>query len=677
MSPVARRFQRTRSTVAALCALGGVAYAEPYGFPTTPEDYGAFYVTAYRDDGGHDWNCLSGHYDGHTGTDFGCGSWRCMDEGRAAAAAAEGTVIAAHDGEFDRCTTADCGTGNYVKLRHSDGRETWYWHLKQWSVTVSVGDVVPCGAKLGEVGSSGNSLGPHLHFGAADTQGRHVDPFVGPCSGAPMAWLDQGVYDGLPALGCGATAAASEAAQAAAIHAPQSTDLDGDGAADALLPEATGWRAAGLGRAWDTPPALLAWRTPTEQAPLAWTRWRVGDWDGDGRADVCERGVDAVTCALAADGYATTVPGPPWSDADGLGADGYASTLRAGDLDGDGRDDLCIRTPDGVQCALAVPGGFGAPFDGPALSDALSWNAPDNYGTLRLGDIDGDGTADVCVRANVGMRCYRFAQGAFQGSWAGPAWGEDAGWLEATHWASITLADVDGDGRADLCGRTQEGWDCHLAVDGGFDAAHEGPRWSDATGWNDPTNAWTFRLGDVDGDGDLDVCARANAGIRCAWWDGTAHSPRFDGPAWSDEAGWGTLARARSIRLADVTGDGRADLCGVDAAGPVCHPSVGTGFGDPFRPPESGELDGWLLAGPACADRDGDGRADCRPTDEPAPAEDTPPTDTASPAPPTSDPTPMPVGGGCGCASAASPLSAWGGVMVLAWRRRGRRRHRG
>jgi MYXO-CTERM domain-containing protein len=612
---------------ALLLTLPGVA--QEYSFPTSPADYGAFYVTAYRDDGGQDWACRQGHYTGHTGTDFGCGSWACMDVGRPATAAADGVVIAAADGEFDRCTTADCGAGNYVKLEHADGRETWYWHLKQWSVVVQVGDTVRCGDKLGEIGSSGNSLGPHLHFGATNTRGDHVDPFEGPCSAFTGAWVDQGVYDDLPALTCEGGGYLTDAAAFARLHAARSTDIDGDGRADAVVHDDAGWSwfagaDAGLADAHAT--GLGA---PTDDDPLRWTRWVAADVDGDALTDLCERGGTRVVCHLAVDGFTTTLPGPAWGDDAGLGLDPYASTLRAGDLDGDGRDDLCLRTPDGVRCAVATPDGFAAPFVGPELSDDLSWDDVDNYGTLLLGDIDGDGGADLCARANVGMRCYRFRDGAFGGSIAGPAWSEDLGWSAATHWASITLEDVDADGRADLCGRTAAGWDCHLSTGDGFGEARPGPRWADTEGWNDPTNAWTFRLGDLDGDGDLDLCARANAGIRCALWDGITHSDRIDGPAWSDDDGWDTLARSRSIRLADVTGDGLADLCGVDEAGLVCHASTGASFGPPLRAEGAVEAEGGLfLAGPACGDRDGDGRADCRPA-----APETPPAvlDTGEP----------------------------------------------
>ncbi|MFM2160780.1 MAG: hypothetical protein RLZZ383_292 [Pseudomonadota bacterium] len=655
-----------------LTALLGGAAAQSYSFPTSAADYDAFYVTAYRDDGGQDWNCRQGHYEGHTGTDFGCGSWACMDAGRPATAAADGVVIAAADGEYDRCTTADCGTGNYVKLRHADGRETWYWHLKQWSVVVQVGDSVGCGDKLGEVGSSGNSLGPHLHFGATNTRGAHVDPFLGPCAPGPMAWVDQGPYDGLPARTCDGTPFLTDAMAFAVQRRDRATDVDGDGRADALVHTDAGWGVALGGPAGLGEVAPLGIGLPDDADRLGWTRWLSADVDGDGRTDLCARRVDGVACWVAADGFATPRPGPAWTD-EAHAVDRVAATLRAADLDGDGRDDLCLRSVLGVRCALATAQGFGPTFDGPELSDASSWDDIDNYGTLLLGDIDGDGGADLCARANVGMRCYPFADGRFGAARVGPGWSEDLGWSAATHWASITLDDVDGDGRDDLCGRTAEGWDCHLATDDGFSEARQGPRWSDETGWNDPSNAWTFVVGDVDGDGDLDLCARANAGVRCAGWDGAAHTERFDGPAWSDDAGWTDLDRARSIRLADVTGDGRADLCGFDGTSLVCHPSLGDGFGEALTMPPSPGLQATpLLAGPACTDADHDRRADCRPEEAPPTRTDTP-GDTA-PAAETADTAPPSVlpGPACGCASA--PSAAWPAALaVLAWIR-GRRR---
>ena len=185
-----------------LLALVGAAAASDYAFPSSPDDIGHYYPTAYKDHAGVDWNCGTIRYSGHQGSDFGAGSFTGMDDGRDVTAAAGGTVVTAHDGEFDRCTTGNCagasGFGNYVSILHADGRSTYYAHLKQWSLQVAVGDTVSCGQKLGEMGSSGYSTGPHLHFEVRNSANIAEDPFDGPCSAPPTYWVDQGVYGDLP-----------------------------------------------------------------------------------------------------------------------------------------------------------------------------------------------------------------------------------------------------------------------------------------------------------------------------------------------------------------------------------------------------------------------------------------------------------------------------------------------
>jgi hypothetical protein len=197
--------------IAALLLLPRTADATQFRYPSTCHS-GCMIVTAYRDVGGvKDWNCGSVVYSGHKGTDFGIiGRFTAMHEGRDINAAADGEVTYAHDGEYDRCTTGSCaggsGFGNWVKLKHADGKETIYGHMKKGTVAVSVGQKVTCGQKLGQVGSSGYSTGPHLHF-EPRVGGVSDDPFgKGACSGPEIFWVDQGAYKGLPAQTCEAIA---------------------------------------------------------------------------------------------------------------------------------------------------------------------------------------------------------------------------------------------------------------------------------------------------------------------------------------------------------------------------------------------------------------------------------------------------------------------------------------
>ena len=53
--------------------------------------------------------------------------------------------------------------GNYVIIKHADGKYTYYFHLS--SINTSVNQQVGSLEFIGEVGTTGYSTGPHLHFG--------------------------------------------------------------------------------------------------------------------------------------------------------------------------------------------------------------------------------------------------------------------------------------------------------------------------------------------------------------------------------------------------------------------------------------------------------------------------------------------------------------------------------
>jgi murein DD-endopeptidase MepM/ murein hydrolase activator NlpD len=56
------------------------------------------------------------------------------------------------------------GAGHYVVLRAADGRDFVFMHLLTGSITVAEGAAVAAGAQFAQVGSTGASSGPHLHF---------------------------------------------------------------------------------------------------------------------------------------------------------------------------------------------------------------------------------------------------------------------------------------------------------------------------------------------------------------------------------------------------------------------------------------------------------------------------------------------------------------------------------
>ena len=54
-------------------------------------------------------------------------------------------------------------SGNTVVIEHGYGVKSWYYHMDSLT-DIKADDIVECGQKIGEIGSTGFSTGPHLHF---------------------------------------------------------------------------------------------------------------------------------------------------------------------------------------------------------------------------------------------------------------------------------------------------------------------------------------------------------------------------------------------------------------------------------------------------------------------------------------------------------------------------------
>jgi murein DD-endopeptidase MepM/ murein hydrolase activator NlpD len=64
--------------------------------------------------------------------------------------------------------------GRQVKVRHANGTVTSYSHMSEFDV--SVGDSVSAGSKVGAIGVTGNTTGPHLHFEVLPGGGSAINP---------------------------------------------------------------------------------------------------------------------------------------------------------------------------------------------------------------------------------------------------------------------------------------------------------------------------------------------------------------------------------------------------------------------------------------------------------------------------------------------------------------------
>lgn len=91
-------------------------------------------------------------------------------------AVADARVVAARDGITEAAKISDNqkhphpdAAGNFISLALGDGRFATYEHLRPGSLKVAKGDHVHAGQILAEVGFTGDSTEPHLHFHVSDS----------------------------------------------------------------------------------------------------------------------------------------------------------------------------------------------------------------------------------------------------------------------------------------------------------------------------------------------------------------------------------------------------------------------------------------------------------------------------------------------------------------------------
>lgn len=247
-----------------------------------------------------------------------------------------------------------------------------------------------------------------------------------------------------------------------------------------------------------------------------------------------------------------------------LSDDEYPRSAAAGDLDGDGTDDLVVgmmgawdslgltRAPDEVIVLLGGPAGI-------TVSQRIEVPQGPDLGSIELADIDGDGDVDGITTAWSRASGDRFValvndgDGRLEPQLAGrPAFGS----------GGMTLGDFDADGAPDIVTynstRVAPGWEPDS-----FD--HEV-----LVHTNSGTGAFAHRRsyriqgewpergvsGDLNGDGLLDLAVVVDSGTRIAILlggeDGELHQ--------TNQRPWTNSGGARYVRIADFNLDGNPDL---------------------------------------------------------------------------------------------------------------------
>jgi peptidoglycan/xylan/chitin deacetylase (PgdA/CDA1 family) len=257
-----------------------------------------------------------------------------------------------------------------------------------------------------------------------------------------------------------------------------------------------------------------------------------------------------------------------WTDQD-------FKTIRLADVNGDGRADLIGRNARGIQVALSKGIEFApAKIWSDEFSDGHRWTAGE-ISSLRWADVNGDHMADLIIRTSQGIRVALSNGNGFSQSTLWTNYFSDESmpeWKASGFNPVFATADVNGDGLADIVVRGSEGIYVSLSASNSFmDPAVWTNDFSDkgSIDWNAKRFSATFQLADVNGDGKADLIVRGPGGLLVSISTGNAFKRALSwSTSFSDANGWGNdESNYGAIRLGDTNGDGLADIIARDRDG--------------------------------------------------------------------------------------------------------------
>ncbi|WP_298200205.1 FG-GAP-like repeat-containing protein [Novosphingobium sp.] len=301
---------------------------------------------------------------------------------------------------------------------------------------------------------------------------------------------------------------------------------------------------------------------------------QLADMNGDGVLDIVGFGTAGT---LVSFGTGIGRFGPTTLVASNFGQNqGWTSGItfhrELADLNGDRKADIIGFGVNGTLVSLSGTNGYSTVTLGlNNFGQAQGWSSQEAF-ARAVGDVNGDGRIDLVGFGQAGtFVALGNGDGTFRpASFVLNNFGAAQGWT-SNNTFHRTVADINGDGRADIVGFGAAGTLVALADGtGGFSAAIlASTNFGQSAGWSSQ-DAFARQLGDINGDGRADIVGFGNTGTYVAFGlaDGTFSKVGLDLANFSKSAGWSSNDLFPR-ELGDINGDGVVDIVGFGQFGVI------------------------------------------------------------------------------------------------------------
>ena len=277
----------------------------------------------------------------------------------------------------------------------------------------------------------------------------------------------------------------------------------------------------------------------------------IGDLDGDGKPEIAVANIGAVSVSVF---HNTSSSGSiSFAAKQDFTANGNPVGLAIGDLDGDGKNDLAVTSQ--ASSLISVHRNTSTPgtIDANSFPTKVTFATGTTTFDVAIADIDGDGKEDLVSGNSGGDSVSILRNTATAGEITTSSFAAKQDFSVGDQPSKVAIGDVDGDGKLDIATGNQT--DNTLSVlrnTSMVGAVSFAGQVTFAAG----TQPISTAMGDLDGDGDLDIAASNDSGSMSLFRNNSSSGSISLSP----QVNYSLGVSARDIAVADMDGDERPDI---------------------------------------------------------------------------------------------------------------------
>lgn len=284
------------------------------------------------------------------------------------------------------------------------------------------------------------------------------------------------------------------------------------------------------------------------------------DLDGDGKLDIVSPYVaGGVISILRNTSTPGSIDGSSFAGAVNITATSGPGSIAIGDIDHDGKPDLATTSSNSNTISILKNVSVTGLFDAGSFSPPVDFATGALPTSIAMGDIDGDGSADLVVTNANSNNVSVFRNTASIGIIDAGSFAPKVDFATGSYPFGVAIGDLDNDGKPDLA---ITNFGNSVSVLRNSSTAGSINAGSLATRVDFPTGPGPngVSIDDLNGDGKPEIAVWNNSDLNISIFRNTSATGIIDAGSFAAKADYQTETTPTGLAIGDIDGDGKSDL---------------------------------------------------------------------------------------------------------------------